>query len=102
VTYVHAGAPPFHLAHGADDRFVPVGQSRELAAALRDAGVPVELTIVDGADHMWRDATDPDAILAAAVDFSRRLLTSGATTAPSPATTGPCVRSGTERHNALS
>jgi len=75
VTYVHAGAPPFHLAHGADDRFVPVGQSRELAAALRDAGVPVELTIVDGADHMWRDATDPDAILAAAVDFSRRLLT---------------------------
>jgi len=75
VTYVHAGAPPFHLAHGADDRFVPVGQSHELADALRDAGVPVELTIVDGADHMWRDATDPEAILAAAVDFSRRLLT---------------------------
>lgn len=75
VTYVHAGAPPFHLAHGADDRFVPVAQSRELAAALRDAGVPVELTIVDGADHMWRGAADPDAILAAAVDFSQRLLT---------------------------
>ena len=74
VTYVHGGAPPFHLAHGADDRFVPVAQSRELAAALRDAGVPVELTIVDGADHMWRGATDPEAILAAAVDFSRRLL----------------------------
>ena len=75
VTYVRAGAPPFRLAHGADDRFVPVGQSRELAAALRDAGVPVELTIVDGADHMWRGPTDPDAILATAVDFSRRLLT---------------------------
>ena len=71
VTYVHAAAPPFHLAHGADDRFVPAGQSRELAAALRAAGVAVDLTIVPGADHMWRDATDPEAILASAVRFAR-------------------------------
>jgi len=73
VTYVHAGAPPFHIAHGADDRFVPVGQSPELAAALRGAGVTEELTIVPGADHMWRDATDPESILTAAIDFARRV-----------------------------
>ncbi len=74
VTYVHAGAPPFHLAHGSDDRFVPAGQSEELAGALRAAGVPVELTIVPGADHMWRAAADPEAVLDAAVGFARRVL----------------------------
>jgi acetyl esterase/lipase len=74
VTHVHAGAPPFHLAHGTADRFVPVGQSRQLAEALRAAGVAVELELVDGADHMWRGAADPDAILTAAVAFTRRVL----------------------------
>jgi acetyl esterase/lipase len=74
VTYVHAGAPPFHLAHGADDRFVPAEQSRELAAALEVNGVPVELSLVPGADHMWRAAPNPTAIFDAAVDFTGRLL----------------------------
>lgn len=74
VTYVHPGAPPFHLAHGDTDRFVPVEQSRELADALRAAGVPVELTEVPGADHMWLGAARPEEILAAALDFARRLL----------------------------
>ena len=74
VTYVHPAAPPFHIAHGADDRFVPAGQSRELAEVLQKAGVPVALDIVPGADHMWRDATDPEAIFTAAVDFARRRL----------------------------
>jgi acetyl esterase/lipase len=74
VTYVHGAAPPFHLAHGADDRFVPAGQSRELADALRAAGIRAQLTIVPGADHMWRDAADPERIFTAAVDFSRRVL----------------------------
>lgn len=51
VSYVHAGAPPILLMHGDDDRIVPVGQARELAAALEAAGAPVELGIVEGADH---------------------------------------------------
>jgi acetyl esterase/lipase len=75
VTYVHAAAPPFHIAHGADDRFVPADQSRELAALLHGAGVPVTLDIVPGADHMWRGARDPEAILGSAIDFARRMLT---------------------------
>jgi acetyl esterase/lipase len=74
VTYIHPAAPPFHIAHGADDRFVPVEQSRTLATRLRDAGVPVSLDVVPGADHMWRDAADPEAIFTAAVDFARRVL----------------------------
>ena len=74
VAYVHPAAPPFHLAHGADDRFVPAEQSRELATLLRDAGVPATLDIVPGADHMWRGATDPEAVFDAAVDFTRRVV----------------------------
>jgi acetyl esterase/lipase len=73
VAYVHPGAPPFHIAHGDADRFVPAAQSRQLAAALRDAGAVVELTEVPGADHLWMGAPDPEAIFDAAVDFARRV-----------------------------
>ena len=73
VAHVHAGAPPFHLAHGDADRFVPPAQSRQLADTLRTAGVPVALTEVPGADHMWRAAPDPETIFEAAVNFARRV-----------------------------
>jgi acetyl esterase/lipase len=73
VSYVHASAPPFHIAHGTADRFVPVAQSEELAEALRRAGVPVELDLIDGADHMWQGATDPERILARALAFAKRI-----------------------------
>ena len=52
---------------------MPAAQSRQLAAALRDAGAVVELTEVPGADHLWMGAPDPEAIFAAAVDFVRRV-----------------------------
>jgi acetyl esterase/lipase len=74
VSYAHPGAPPFHIAHGADDRFVPAGQSRELARILQAAGVPLTLAVVPGADHMWRGAARPEAIFVAAVDFARHVL----------------------------
>jgi acetyl esterase/lipase len=77
VSYVHAAAPPFHIAHGTVDRFVPVGQSEELAEALRRAGVPVELELVDGADHMWQGATDPEGIFTRALDFAKRIASAG-------------------------
>lgn len=73
VTYVHAGAPPFHLAHGTADRFVPAAQSAQLADTLRAVGAEVELTLVDGADHMWMGAADPESIFGAAVAFARRV-----------------------------
>ena len=65
--------PPFHIAHGNADRFVPPGQSCQLADALRTAGVDVEFAEVPGADHMWVAAPDPEAIFDAAVRFVRRL-----------------------------
>jgi dipeptidyl aminopeptidase/acylaminoacyl peptidase len=73
VSYVRAGAPPFHIAHGTADRFVPAAQSEQLADALRAVGVDVELTLVPEADHMWMGAGDPEAIFNAAVGFARRI-----------------------------
>jgi acetyl esterase/lipase len=75
VSYVHAAAPPFHIAHGTADRFVPAEQSQELADALRRAGVPVELDLIEGADHMWQGAVEPERIFARALDFAKRALT---------------------------
>jgi acetyl esterase/lipase len=73
ITFVHPDAPPFHIAHGDADRFVPCAQSRQLAEALRAADAPVEFTEVAGADHLWMNAPDPEAIFAAAVEFARRV-----------------------------
>jgi dipeptidyl aminopeptidase/acylaminoacyl peptidase len=76
VSYVRAGAPPFHIAHGTADRFVPAAQSEQFAEALSAVGVDVELTLVPEADHMWMGARDPDAIFDAAVGFARRVASS--------------------------
>ena len=43
--------PPFAIAHGDADCAVPVDQSRELNDALTKAGVPVRLTVLQGAKH---------------------------------------------------
>lgn len=73
IAYVHAGAPPFHLHHGDGDRVVPHEQSASLAAALRAAGVPVELVTVPGADHFWTGAPSLEAIFDASLAFVRRI-----------------------------
>ncbi len=74
VFQVHAGAPPFLIAHGLADRFVPYSQSEELSAALEDAGVPVDFRLVDGADHMWGgDGVDTAALLEQALAFAARV-----------------------------
>lgn len=69
----HADAPPFHIAHGADDEWVPPAQSELLADALRAAGAEVELTIVPGATHMWKGLDSLDTVLDPALDFARRV-----------------------------
>jgi acetyl esterase/lipase len=76
VAHVHAGAPPFLLVHGDADRFVPVGQSRQLHDALTGAGAQSRLELVPGADHMWRGVTDPDALLIRSLAFVHE-VTSG-------------------------
>ena len=53
ISYANRSAPPFFLAHGTADRFVPPAQSESLAAALEGAGSAVELLLIEDADHMW-------------------------------------------------
>ncbi|GAA1768639.1 hypothetical protein GCM10009712_15870 [Pseudarthrobacter sulfonivorans] len=76
ITYAGDHAPPFFLAHGTADRFVPPAQSATLAAALEAAGTDVELLHLEGADHMWQlPGQDPAAAATAAdatIDFFRR------------------------------
>ncbi|MFF1253846.1 alpha/beta hydrolase fold domain-containing protein [Pseudarthrobacter sp. NPDC058329] len=76
LTYAGPHAPPFFLAHGTADRFVPPAQSATLAAALEAAGTDVELLLIEGADHMWQlPGQDPAAAAKAAdatIDFFRR------------------------------
>lgn len=71
LTYVRRDAPPILLMHGDADDVVPAAQSSRLAEALRAAGAPVALDIVAGAGHMWRDATDFDAIMTRSITFLR-------------------------------
>ncbi|GAB2823606.1 alpha/beta hydrolase fold domain-containing protein [Streptomyces daliensis] len=58
VAHVRTGAPPFLLVHGERDTMVSRSHSEELAARLRESGVPVELRYVPGADHGWYGASD--------------------------------------------
>ena len=51
VRHVSSDDPPMLLIHGADDPLVPVAQSEALASALKAAGVPHRLIVVEGARH---------------------------------------------------
>lgn len=51
ITYVTPGDPPFLICHGDQDPLVPHHQSELLEAALKKAGVPVNLYTVKRAGH---------------------------------------------------
>jgi acetyl esterase/lipase len=76
VTHAHAGAPPFHIAHGEADIDVPPQQSTQLAAALERAGVDVELHLEPDAGHFWKGLADHSALFDSALSFASR-VTSG-------------------------
>lgn len=69
----NADAPPFLIAHGDADAFVPQSQSSDFADALRSQGVPVDFTSVPGANHMWNGVADTAPLLGAALDFARKV-----------------------------
>jgi acetyl esterase/lipase len=51
ITYVSKDDPPFLIMHGEKDDIVPLQQSKDLAEALKKAGVPVKLHVVPGGGH---------------------------------------------------
>lgn len=53
LTYVSADDAPMLLIHGDRDTLVPLKQSSLLYAALTAAGVPAELIVVQGGEHVF-------------------------------------------------
>ena len=70
---VHAGAPPFHIAHGTDDEHVPLSQSAALATALHRVGADVDFHEVLGGKHFWQGLDDTDPLFDRAIEFVRRI-----------------------------
>lgn len=58
IVYVKTGNPPFLIVHGDADTTVPFTHSERLEAALRKAGVPVQLLRVKGGGHNMMAAKD--------------------------------------------
>lgn len=63
---------PGLLFANTDDPYVPFVWSRDTEAALRHAGVPVQLVVIDGTGHVPTDHIDQ--FLSASRDFLRRQL----------------------------
>jgi acetyl esterase/lipase len=79
VNYVRADAPPFLVIHGDKDAMVPVEQSRELVARMREGGARVKYIEVKNANHgFWPVGGDIDPTLpeitAEIVEFFRKTL----------------------------
>lgn len=53
--------PPFFIAHAKDDSIVPFQNSTMLADALKAAGVPVELMLVNTGEHGFSLGRDPNS-----------------------------------------
>jgi acetyl esterase/lipase len=51
ATYVGPGSAPTFILHGTADALVPIAQSRDLYAALKKRGVPVEMFEMPGVGH---------------------------------------------------
>jgi acetyl esterase/lipase len=63
ISYVTPAAPPFLLVHGTADTTVRYLHSEVLARALTEAGVPVRLVPVEGADHIFNGHDDIDGVV---------------------------------------
>jgi acetyl esterase/lipase len=74
TNYARADVPAIFVAHGSEDRTVPVRHSRVLVAALRAAGATVDYLEVSGADHVWRGAPSVPDIVARSLSFVAKAL----------------------------
>ena len=72
--HVGASAPPTYLYHARGDALVEPEQARILEAALRRAGVPVELDLVPWSSHITLFLLRPAAVERAADFLERRLM----------------------------
>jgi acetyl esterase/lipase len=62
LTYIDGGEPAFLVVHGTADPVVPLAQSQLLHNALAAAGVPVAMTVYEGAGHGGPAFSAPDTV----------------------------------------
>jgi acetyl esterase/lipase len=75
ITHVHADAPPFLIAHGTADPWVPFEHASRLHEALLAAGARSELVPIEGADHAWLPGPGMPGFGELALAFFQRQLT---------------------------
>ena len=51
LNHIHAGLPPVLLIHGDADKTVPIQQSYDYQARLKENGVPCDLIVIPGGVH---------------------------------------------------
>jgi acetyl esterase/lipase len=83
VSFVSPDDPPMLIVHGDADQTVPVAHAQVLEAALKKAGVPVELHLVKGGNHGVSGAGGKAAVRADAY-MRKRLGAPRAPGSPSP------------------
>jgi acetyl esterase/lipase len=49
--HVQAGDPPFFIAHGDQDKLVPIAQAEQMVEALKKAGIAVEYSVTKNGGH---------------------------------------------------
>jgi dipeptidyl aminopeptidase/acylaminoacyl peptidase len=55
ITHVSPDDPPTLIIHGDKDTLVPLQQAEVLVSKLKEAKVPAELIVKEGAAHGWAD-----------------------------------------------
>jgi dipeptidyl aminopeptidase/acylaminoacyl peptidase len=71
---IHRLCAPLLVVHGVNDRNVPVGESRQVAAAARERGVDAQLLLFPDEGHEIARVTGKVRFASAVVDFLTRHL----------------------------
>jgi acetyl esterase/lipase len=64
IYFITAKTPPVFITHGDADKLVPLQQGRTFIERAKEAGVPAELHIKQGAAHGWKDQGIERALMA--------------------------------------
>jgi acetyl esterase/lipase len=77
VAHVRATATAFQIVHGTADEHIPIAQSQRFRTALESAGVTVETSFVEGANHFFSTvtATRLAEVVDGSIDFLLRVAT---------------------------
>jgi acetyl esterase/lipase len=73
IRHVSSDDPPILLIHGNKDELVPIAQSEQIYAALKQQHVPTDLVVIEGGGHGFKGADAQRANKATAEWFAKHL-----------------------------